>query len=88
MLKATVITSQYCKPCKIWKPILMAAIPDAKILDVEDSPKEVALLDVESLPTTVFHLDGHEVGRIEGAMSKKSLEEYLETLSLQHGKRS
>ena len=85
MLKIISVSNlEYCPACRILEPILEAVASDLGIpitnLDPEDSPKEVGLLHIESLPTTIVMRDNVEIGRIVGAYPKAMIRIKLDAI--------
>ena len=71
--KITIIGAVWCKPCKVLKEEIdrfkekdEMDIPIEK-LDIEEDEEKVEGLNVTSLPTSIFTIDGEEKERLVGA---------------------
>jgi thioredoxin 1 len=73
----------WCAPCKALSTILEDVEIDSYNIDEEESAEIAKKFSIRSIPTIVFVVDGIEVHRKAGIITKK---EYLETLEeLQNG---
>jgi thioredoxin 1 len=73
----------WCAPCKALSTILEDVEIDSYNIDEEESAEIAKKFSIRSIPTIVFVVDGIEVHRKAGVITKK---EYLETLEeLQNG---
>jgi thioredoxin 1 len=73
----------WCAPCKALSTILEDVEIDSYNIDEEESAEIAKKFSIRSIPTIVFVVDGVEVHRKAGVITKK---EYLETLEeLQNG---
>jgi thioredoxin 1 len=73
----------WCAPCKALSTILEDVEIDSYNIDEEESAEIAKKFSIRSIPTIVFVVDGVEVHRKAGIITKK---EYLETLEeLQNG---
>ena len=69
--------SDYCKACVLAKPIIAAEAKDLDLtvtwLDTDEDYRDVAVLSIEALPTTIVMKGVLEVGRIVGALPGPSM---------------
>jgi thioredoxin-like negative regulator of GroEL len=73
----------WCSPCKALSTILEGVEINNYNIDEEESAELAKQFSIRSIPTIIFAVDGIEVRRIAGIITKK---EYLETLEeLQNG---
>ena len=75
-------TADWCQPCKRTRPIVEElnreqAIAGFQIIDVDDNYDLAVSFDVKSIPTFIRFDNGVETGRITGAQTKESLEEFI-----------
>jgi len=74
----------WCGPCKAIKPALESVAKERSYLtvldmDIDDSPKTPQLLQVMSVPTIVLFVNGKEVSRRVGNISKLSLDSWIDS---------
>ncbi len=76
--------AEWCGPCKMIAPLLEDAAAEysermtvAK-LNIDENPNTPPKFGIRSIPTLMLFKDGAVQGQIVGAMSKKSLDEFLE----------
>ncbi len=76
--------AEWCGPCKMIAPLLEDAAAEysdrmtvAK-LNIDENPNTPPKFGIRSIPTLMLFKDGTVQGQIVGAMSKKSLDEFLE----------
>lgn len=75
-------SAEWCGPCKMLSPIikeLSKENPNISIVDIDvDNNREIAeQYRIMSVPTLVYMIDGVEVDRSIGYISKKLLEERI-----------
>lgn len=68
--------AEWCGPCKMFAPIFEQVAEGFKNVqfakcDVDANPELAAQWTVRSIPTVIFFLDGTEIDRITGALSKE-----------------
>mmetsp|Transcript_8723 Transcript_8723/g.16709 ORF Transcript_8723/g.16709 Transcript_8723/m.16709 type:complete len:148 (-) Transcript_8723:120-563(-) len=77
-------TATWCGPCKRIAPYFEALADstegDFYKVDVDDADDIAQALQIKSMPTFVFFLNGEEVGRLNGA-NPKALQEAVEKFS-------
>jgi thioredoxin 2 len=77
------VYATWCGPCQLMAPILQQASTDlprvrfAK-MDSDKFPELSGRLGVQGLPTLVLFEGGAEVGRVEGALRKEQLVEWIQ----------
>jgi len=76
--------AEWCGPCKMIAPLLEIAADEyadrmtvAK-LNIDENPNTPPKFGIRSIPTLMLFKGGTVQGQIVGAMSKKSLDEFLE----------
>lgn len=74
-------TSETCKPCQSFKPVLKAAAESANIncveVDINTNPAETAQRCVRGVPTTLLFENGVVLRRYTGAMTAPQLKDFL-----------
>jgi thioredoxin 1 len=85
-ISVLVFSAEWCKPCKILKPIveelsdeLKDKIPIIK-LDVDENSDIAAQLGVRNVPTILFFKNGEVVDKMVGANTKSNLESKINSL--------
>jgi thioredoxin 1 len=76
-VKALKFWAPWCAPCKALTTILEDVEIDSYNIDEEESAELAKKFSIRNIPTIVFVVDGIEVYRKSGIITKK---EYLETL--------
>lgn len=86
-LVLAVATADWCSPCQGYK---RGALVDARVeawieanavpvyIDIDESPDDARLLDVQSIPATYLIRDGEVIARASGAMGAGALLEWLD----------
>lgn len=74
-------TAEWCGPCKIMTPILETISNEERIkifrVNVDDSPNLTFSFGIDSVPATIFMLEGDKICQINGLKSKEELREKL-----------
>lgn len=79
--------AEWCGPCRMMSPVVeqFAKDYDSKIkigkVNVDEEMALAARFGVESIPSFVFIKDGKVIDRINGAMPRAVLNDYLENLA-------
>jgi len=74
----------WCGPCKAIKPTLEAVAQERSDsllvleMDIDDSPMVPRSLKVMSVPTMILFLDGKEVSRRAGNISRQELNSWID----------
>lgn len=80
MFKVMYFGAPWCGQCKILKPNFLEECKrlgvEYELIDVEEKEEVAYKFQVRNLPTLVFILDGHILGRATGATSWKEIEAY------------
>ena len=82
MIKIHYCSTDWCGPCKMFKPIVekfFAAHPEIET-EFLDASKPIPF-NVTSVPTIIFSKDGQEVSRLVGLQSTNKLEQMLEDVT-------
>lgn len=75
----------WCGPCKAIKPTLEAVAKERADsllvldMDIDDSPRTPQSLQVMSVPTTILFLNGKEISRKVGNISKQVLDSWIDS---------
>jgi thioredoxin 2 len=69
----------WCGPCRIIGPVieqLAAERSDVRFakLNVDENPQSAAFFKVQGIPLLIFFKDGHEEGRVVGAVPRTQIE--------------
>lgn len=75
-------TAQWCGPCKQFAPAFKeVAEQDTSatygVIDADDQRQLAVDMGVRGLPSVLFFLDGHEIGRVAGAMTADRFREVI-----------
>ena len=73
-------TADWCNPCKRTKPFadeLISEGANIKFIDADAEPDMVKNFKILSVPTFILIKNGQEVKRMNGAKTKKQLQEFL-----------
>ena len=77
LMKILDFGAKWCSACKVMSPILDEIEKEFKIevrkIDVDEDVDIMEDYNIRSIPTLVFILDGREVGRHVGSISKVNL---------------
>jgi thioredoxin 1 len=71
--------AEWCGPCKMMEPVLGTASEEllGKVafaaVNVDDKPELAQSKSIMSIPTMIVYVDGKEVDRLVGAMSRSML---------------
>jgi len=75
----------WCGPCKSIKPILDSIAKDRSQtlmildMDIDESPITSNAMQIMSVPTMILFIDGKEVSRKIGSISKIKLESWIDS---------
>jgi thioredoxin len=78
------VYATWCGPCQLMGPILEQASEQLHVrvrfakMDSDKYPELSGRLGVQGLPTLILFKDGAEVGRVEGALRKDQLVEWIQ----------
>ncbi|HNP73440.1 MAG TPA: thioredoxin [Kouleothrix sp.] len=78
--------ADWCPPCRAIEPILkqLAAEYAGRItiakLNVDEQPRTMVQFGVQGAPTLIIFKNGHEVGRLVGARTKRAYQEHFDRL--------
>lgn len=65
-------TAEWCTACKTMKRTLGNEIDTLTIVDADNEPDQVISYSIRSIPTFIKIVDGEEVSRKVGSMSKET----------------
>ncbi len=77
------ITADWCGPCRMLAPVLDRVAKDVEgkatiaKLDIDESQKVAAQLQVTSVPTMILFKDGKEVGRMVGLKDDAAVKGFI-----------
>ena len=72
--------AEWCGPCRMIAPALeeIAGTLNGKVkivkLNVDENPQTAAFFKVQGIPLLIFFKDGHEEGRVVGAVPRPHIE--------------
>jgi thioredoxin-like negative regulator of GroEL len=73
-------TADWCRPCKMVRPIVEDMNKDGFSIQIIDSDIEIELLkkfEIKAVPTFILLIDGNETKRIFGAQTRAQLESFI-----------
>ena len=73
-------TADWCRPCKMVRPIVEDMNKDGFSIQIIDSDIEIELLkkfDIKAVPTFILLINGNEINRIFGAQTRAQLESFI-----------
>jgi thioredoxin 1 len=77
MKKVISFTASWCGPCKMIKPILQKLSEEEKIVwenkDIDENRDLVKELNITSVPTLIYMIDGKEYNRTTGYMPMEKI---------------
>ena len=81
------VYATWCGPCQLMAPILEQVASDMKgirfvKMDSDANPSESSTLKVQGLPTLLLFRNGEEIDRVEGALMKDQLKEWISSHNL------
>lgn len=79
--------AEWCGPCKMMAPAFADAANELKTtavlakLNTETSQSTAARFSIRSIPTMIAFIDGKEVDRQSGAMSKEQIVQWVQSIN-------
>lgn len=71
-------STTWCPSCKVMKPWMAELAPKTEFILLDDVPvDELMSLNIASVPVVVKRVDGLEVGRLVGGVSKATMAKFV-----------
>lgn len=81
MVKVLDFWAQWCGPCRLMSPVVedLAKTYNIEKVEVDENTELATQYNIKAIPTFVMLVDGKEVDRLTGAVSREKLEEWIKS---------